>query len=245
MCVERVQSFWYGKDLPTFARLCMASFLDYGHRYRLYVYRRPDNVPFGVDLHDASEILPESEVFYYKNPDGSNRSVAAFANLFRYALLRARGGWWVDTDVLRTDGVFPRDELLLGWEDDERICNAILRAPQGHALIAEAERRALAAGTELEWGQTGPALVTALVSEMGLGGAVRALGDLYPTRPDEFRLPTMAEGRDESERRAQATPLFHLWHEMFRIEGDRRLNSPEPGSFLAERYARHGVFPKF
>ena len=179
-------------------------------------------------------------MFYYKNPDGTNRSVAAFANLFRHFLLEKKGGWWVDADVLRLDAPLPRGELVLGKEDDVLVCNAIMKAPVGHPLIVQATRRALAAGTDLAWGQTGPQLLTALVAELAIGPLVRPRGVLFPICPQQYALPATVEGRSELMALTKGAPFLHLFHEMFRSNGDPRLNAPEQGSFLFDLNAFHG-----
>lgn len=218
--------------------MCMRSFLARGDRFHLYAYRKL-SAPFGVTLVDANTILPQSSVFHYKNPDGTNGSVAAFANLFRYCLLEKKGGWWVDADVVRLDAPLPRGEFVLGKEDDATVCNAIMKAPVGHPLIVQAKRRAAAAGTDLTWGQTGPRLLTALVAELGMEPLVKARGVLFPICPQQYPLPATAEGRSELMALTQGAPFLHLFHEMFRSNGDPRLNAPEQGSFLFDLNAFH------
>jgi hypothetical protein len=235
------QTFWHGEQLPDFVALCLSSFLDHGDHIRLFTYRKV-KVPFGVEVVDASEILPQSAVFYYKNEDGTDRSVAGFANLFRYTLLRARGGWWVDTDVLRLGGPLPSEELYLGWEEPDLIGNAILWAPPQHELMSRAEDEARAAGVNLIWAQTGPKLVTRLTSELGLLPLVKPLGVVYPIAGDDFALSASADGFDRVARATAGVPFLHLWNEMFRLFWKDGLSSPEPGSFLARKYAEHGTF---
>jgi len=232
------QSFWHGPELPRFVRMGMRSFLARGDRFHLYAYKK-FSVPFGVTLIDANAVLPQSSVFYYKNPDGTNRSVAAFANLFRYCLLEKKGGWWVDADVLRLDAPLPRGELVLGKEDDVLVCNAIMKAPAGHTLIVQAKQRALAAGRDLTWGQTGPQLLTKLVAELGIEASVKPRGVVFPICPQQYALAAAAEGKAELARLTKGAPFLHLYHEMFRANADRRLNAPEEGSFLFDLYAFH------
>ena len=165
-------------------------------------------------LIDVSTVLPESSVFYYKNPDGTNRSVAALTNLFRYCLLEKKGGWWFDTDVLRLDAPLPCGEVVLGKEDDVLVCNAIIKAPVGHPVIVQAKRRALAAGTDLTWGQTGTNLLTALAAELGMAALVEPRG-ILPICPQQYALPATAEGRSELTAVTKSAPLRrsfgHAW----------------------------------
>jgi len=233
------QSFWHGGDLPKFAKLCLTSFIDHGDRIRLYSYR-PLEVPKGVELGDASTILPVERVFYYRNPDGSNSSVSAFANLFRYVLLARHGGWWVDADVLRLDGPCPEEDLHFGCEREGFVCSAILKAPAGHALMREAEARAHAAGTDLEWGATGPRLLTAIVEELGWQALVHPFGRTYRTDYSQYFLATTAAHFKTMEELTEGAPFLHLWHEMFRRTGIDHLNAPEAGSFLASKFKAHG-----
>src|SRR6185369_12125094 len=133
--VQRFQSFWFGENITQYQRLAMKSFVDFGHRYILYAYRK-FGVPAGVELRDAAELLPEPRVFFYGDKAGVGRgSVAGFSNLFRYHLLRRLGGWWVDADVVCLSGTVPSDEIFLGWECENLIGNAILRFPKEHRFI--------------------------------------------------------------------------------------------------------------
>ena len=77
-------------------QLSIASFLQNGHEYHLYVYDAVRNVPARAVIKDANEVLPASRIFQYKD----QASYAGFANFFRYKLLLEHGGWWVDTDVI-------------------------------------------------------------------------------------------------------------------------------------------------
>ena len=236
--MELFQSFWHGADLPRHGHLCLSSFTAHGDRYRLYAYRKFE-VPAGIELADASQILPEASVFFYKNPDGTDRSVAAFANLFRYALLNRRGGWWVDTDVLRLDGPLPEGRLHLGREQNGLIGNAILKTPPVHPLTIALEERARAAGTDVTWGQTGPYLLTRIVEELGLQDEIKPFGVTYRTNYLEYLLATSAEGLEAISQAVTDAPFLHLWHEMFRFSEHNGLDDPEPGSFLARQYQAH------
>ena len=91
-----IQSLWIGDRLSTMERLCITSFLEHGHPFHLYVYDEVANVPRGVILEDATEIMPRDKIFRYKEHD----SVSGFSNLFRYKLLLERGSYWVDSDEI-------------------------------------------------------------------------------------------------------------------------------------------------
>src|SRR4051794_17882417 len=86
---EPVQSLWIGPELSVMEQLSIRSFLANGHPFHLYVYSDVRGIPDGADVRDAREILPESMIFQYSE----YKTVAGFANYFRYKLLLDRGGW--------------------------------------------------------------------------------------------------------------------------------------------------------
>ncbi|MGD0730703.1 MAG: hypothetical protein ABR956_05525, partial [Terracidiphilus sp.] len=212
--MARFQSFWYGDVMPPCQTLCMKSFIDHGHEYDLYSYVSPA-VPSGVRLMDANEILPRSEVFFYRRGVGRG-SVSCFSNLFRYRLLEIRGGWWVDADVVCLSSNVPEGETFLEREDEERICNAVMKFPKGHAFVEMLYEKSREAGKDLEWGQTGPQLVSTLAKEMGLWDQAQAQGCAYPIHWTEAFLTVTRSGRRAAIEKTQSASFLHLWNEVFR-----------------------------
>src|ERR1700686_5215359 len=110
-----IQGLWIGSELSTLEQLSIASFLQNGHEYHLYVYDLPKHVPVGTVVRNANEILPSSSIFQYRE----YQSYAGFANFFRYKLLLERGGWWVDSDtVCPKQFNFPEEHVFA-----TEICN--------------------------------------------------------------------------------------------------------------------------
>jgi hypothetical protein len=240
-CVEKFQSFWFGDELGLYPRLAMKSFVDRGHSYVLYAYKKFD-VPNGIELRDAAEILPASRVFFYGDRAGIGRgSVAGFANLFRYALLQRFGNWWVDTDVVCISDTVPTTDLFTGWEDAQVLGNAILKFPAGHPLANALLEGAEQAGTDLAWGTTGPLLVTRLAREMGLADQMVAPAIAYPLRSFEALDMFIPSRRDALVCQMSDAPLLHLWNEEKRRAGLLPQVAPPPGSFMAELFERHKI----
>ena len=78
-------TLWISTDhtLPEIQHLSIQSMILTGHTVTLYAYEDLDNVPDGVKLKDANQIIDESEIFTYK--EGFNKgSYSGFANVFRY-----------------------------------------------------------------------------------------------------------------------------------------------------------------
>jgi mannosyltransferase OCH1-like enzyme len=110
-----VQGLWIGSELSAMEEMSIASFLMNGHEYHLYVYQDVENVPTGTVVKDASEVLPSSMIFQYRDFN----SYAGFSNFFRYKLLLERGGWWVDTDMICLQPFDFTDEYVFSSEISE------------------------------------------------------------------------------------------------------------------------------
>ncbi len=126
-----VNGLWIGQLSPLEQR-CLKSFVAQGHPYHLYTYEPIDSVPAGVTLQDASQILPQSQVFRNQNGKGKG-SLAAFSDLFRYKLLLERGGWWVDTDVFCLKPFDFTAPYVFGAED-KPVASGVLKMPRGCEL---------------------------------------------------------------------------------------------------------------
>jgi mannosyltransferase OCH1-like enzyme len=118
--------------------LCIESFLAHGHEFHLYAYETIANVPEGVKIFDANEILEHSDSYEIKKGFGA-KSKAPFADIFRLHLLYKKGGWWVDMDVicLKNFNELPSEVIASSLEIPEGDCGNInvLCFPPGHPFI--------------------------------------------------------------------------------------------------------------
>jgi hypothetical protein len=163
-----VNSLWLGERLTKLEILCASSFLKNGIGYNLYVYDPPLDVPKGVVLKDAAEILPRTKVFRYQAGTFNIGSVAGFSNLFRYTLIDRLGGWWVDTDHCCLEP-FPCDSDEIYFRKPTRdggfaIASGFFKAPAGSPVLRYCldvfSRKDV---TRLVHGETGPRLLTEAV----------------------------------------------------------------------------------
>jgi len=237
--VALFQSFWFGDVVPLCQTLCMKSFVDRGHEYDLYSYSE-QVVPKGVRQQDANQILPRDDVFFYRRGEGAG-SVAGFANKFRYRLLMLRGGWWVDTDVLCLSSTEPKGDTFFAREDEHRIGSAILKFPRNNSTICALYEESLRAGKDLFWTQTGPLLITTLAMEAGLWGRAEVPNIAYPIHYNDWLLPVQAATQAAAQENIRSASFLHLWNEAFRRGNSLALDSPEPGSLLADFYEKHDV----
>ncbi len=149
-------------------RLSIVSFLRNGHEYHLYVYEDLPNIPAGAVVKDANEILPASRIFKYKH----RPSYAGFANHFRYLLLLRFGGWWADTDIVCLRPFDFSDEYVFASEvagNEILANNGIIKAPAGSEVMDYAARVCEAKDPQqLVWGETGPRLLTEMLTKFDL-----------------------------------------------------------------------------
>lgn len=95
----QINSLWISGPLKPINYLTIKSFQDHGHEFILWSYDLTLDVP--CEVRDAREILPESEIFYYKNMNGGGNQwkFGGIAERLKAELLYAIGGWHVDLDV--------------------------------------------------------------------------------------------------------------------------------------------------
>lgn len=233
-----VQSLWIGERLTALERLSLASFVRHGHPVDLYTYEAVAGVPDGVRVRDAGAILPASAIFRYgPESGGGDGSVASFANLFRYTLLAARGGWWVDTDVVCLRPLDLTAAHCFGWQDDQRVNVAIMRTPPQSRLAVTLRDRAHALGTNLLWGTSGPNLMTAVVRELEMTSDALAPDAFYPIHHSEAASLFAADPDGRVARRLDGPYTVHFWNELARRNGVDK-DADHPASSPFERLKR-------
>jgi hypothetical protein len=213
---EVIQGLWIGSRLSVMEQLSIASFLANGHHYHLFVYDVPENVPAGVVINDANEILPRSRVFQYKQ----QASYAGFSNFFRYKLLLERGGWWVDTDTICVKPFDFSGEYVFSSEMDkgvEVINSGMIKAAPRSDVMAYAWDVCESKDPErLAWGETGPRLIAEAVTKYSLQSYRQPYYVFCPLSYLEWqRVIEPGSGMLFDER----THAIHLWNEMWRKAG--------------------------
>lgn len=159
-----VSSLWVGGPLGFVQRLCLKSFVHYGHKISLYVYDMDMEVPDGVVKLNAEDIVPSDKIFNYHG------QLAAFSDYFRYKMIQKTGAMWVDADTLCLSESFFEDEpFVFIKESDYLIAGGILKMPKDHEMTARINKKAekllpalKEAQTDLKWASLGPLLLTDL-----------------------------------------------------------------------------------
>ena len=134
-------TFWYGRSLRTIDAVCLASMVRTGMRVKLFSHEPVDNLPAGVEPHDATPYLP-LEVFQRLNPAGIDAvAIQQFSDIFRIMLMKHGEGFWLDTDVLLLRPfAFPADRPYVARENAQRVGVSAMYFPADHPVIGEFER---------------------------------------------------------------------------------------------------------
>jgi hypothetical protein len=256
-----LNSLWVGSELSYLERLCLQSALHHGHRFRVYSYT-PDelgHVPAGVEVRDASEVMPREKLISYAEcPNG----VALGANLWRYHLLAKGLGFWCDLDLVFVRPFDFSQPYVLGWEYEGWINNAVMFAPKDSEFVRDlfaltrpnvrppwfGPRRSLEFYwrrwrngylrlEDMPWGTYAAGLVTHIVKKRRLQPYVANPRVFYPVRWSEARL-VYEEAALVNAKIAQDTRAVHLWHSRL---GELVRSPPAAGSWIAQQCERYGV----
>lgn len=243
-------ALWMGTKLGPIERACLLSFAEAGHRVDLYTYEELLNAPHGVNVVDASALLPRETVVRHRSTD----SYSLFSNRFRYALMKAGRGMWIDCDLLCLQPV-QDSAFIFGRQDDRLINGAILKLPQDHQVLndliamfetenwippwARLDHRVRywidyriddEFGIEdMPWGTFGPAALTHFLGCHELSGEAQPADVFYPIGWREVALLADPDRAAFSARITARTRCIHLWHQSL---ASRNVTA-KAGSFLA------------
>ncbi|HIF9091538.1 TPA: hypothetical protein ACX6NR_000468 [Photobacterium damselae] len=251
-----IRTLWIGGSLSRLEKICLASFLYHGHRVVLYVYDKVDNLPRGVEVADASEIVPKDKIFTYGKITGQGKgSYAGFANYFRYKMLLIHpNSFWVDADVICLKPFLLEDELVFCYESQTTINNAVIGSKnKGHKLFYELieycenpfkikkwdtikimmkklyGRFWGKCKTEfIPWGLTGPKALSGYVFKLNLEKYSVASPFYYPILPSNWKDIFLDENINISD--LGDAYSIHLWNEYLRRDGIDKNQKMNPNS---------------
>jgi len=242
-------TFWHG-PLDPLTYTCLSSFAYHGAPLRLYCYDPPNEVPEGVMLFDAAEIVADRGLIE-RYPVRGRPSISKFSNHFRYQLIRKTGACWVDSDILCLRKPDLADQpILFGRQTDDagiwEMNGAVLKLPRRHPMLAELHARARAeVDIDTPWGVLGPMLITELARKHGLDGAAQPRHRFYPLKPGEFWKALLPENRAEVKTLARDATFLHLWHELYQRSKYKKLVAPAKGSYLHDACKTFGTVGRF
>lgn len=233
-----VHALWVGRELGALSRCCLKSFVMRGHEVRLHTYGDINDVPDGVTIFNAREIIAEKNIIKHKKTG----SYALFSDLFRYQLLKQQDGIYIDCDVYCLKPLsLPASGYLFGFEEDNRINGAVLALPKDSKLLdsllnaaydpffvppwyKKSKRRRLKLKkhlglgksiAEMPWGVIGPDAITYFAKEQQLFSEAQPIDMFYPVhyRCMQYLLDGQLQLDDVV---TQRTVAVHLYNEMLR-----------------------------
>lgn len=200
-----INMFWDGPLLGAVHAACARSFLRHGHRVIMHCYDLPSDLPEGIEVFDATQIMPRSDLI----ANTETGSVSLGTNRYRYRLLRAGMGIYADCDMYCLRPIDDED-YIFGWEDSRLINGACLKYPADSALAdmlvaatgteyytqEEPDRRrdkymmrakrvfgrgpSVSSVRDLPWGVWGPHLLTRTIRDLGLKEKAKPIDRFYP-----------------------------------------------------------------
>lgn len=258
-----IASFWHG-PLSWLERLCIASFVKRGHPFHLYTYEEVDGLPKGAERRDANQVLPRDELFFYKG----HGTPGVFSDYFRMMLMRQSRGIWADCDVYCVKPLADMGDYIFSYERPGSINGAVLRIPADAPLLDDlisiftdksrplfephlptfrrlevATKRLFGnpVGPEfMQYGATGPFMLTYYVPKHGLTHLVQPAEVFYPVA--YTGIPALMQpGSDIEKLITPKTRGVHIWRSQLTNRGRAGINTPEPDSALAKLCAIEGI----
>jgi hypothetical protein len=265
------QFLWIGEWLSPIERLCLTSFRDWGWRTILYIFQPIANIPDGIEVRAAHEIIAEDQIFEDKFGEFPGRSFTAFADLFRLELLARRGGWWFDMDMVAVRGperyrslceTYVASTWEMHWR--QHAINCAMYAPPFHPLMIAMrdEATALIKKRDFEFADTGPHLLERTLRERSMADCIAPFWEFCPYPWRQIRMTCSGSNREllinlarlikhlvreridpnfKSGRVRAGTTAVHLHNEIWRRAGISKSGPFHPLSFVGRALRRHGI----
>lgn len=252
-------ALWVDGRLGYIEYICLKSMVSCGHSVTLYTYGKLTNVPDGVTVKDANQILPRARLLRHKK----SGSYSLGSNIFRYELLQQRKVIWVDADIYCLKPIPWFDGYVFGWESDRTINGAVLGMPSDAAILSELEsyynarvflppwwshRRKInnilrsiigidKKAANVGWGVLGPKAITYFVKKTSTTAFAQKVSVFYPIPIDNIDEIFNPDATPENYIKAE-TLTVHLWNEM--IKQEKRKFPPE-GSYIHKLCIEQGL----
>ncbi len=265
---HQIAALWIGGPLSFLEQLCLVSYVAAGHHVKLYTYDGVTNVPPGIEVADAGEIMPVQKDVVHE----TSGSPAPQSDSFRYNMLaKLDRTIWADTDAYCLRPHVPREGHFHAWGDSKDIYSGVLALPRDSETLGrlieltadphrippflQGEKRAeleaaAARGTpmhagQMPWGVWGPMALTHYLKETGEVRFSMPPMTLYPVAFRDRRL-LLRPGWDASGQITEESLSIHFYGRRMR----RRIVTHEPGgiprprSVLGKLLKQHGIDPR-
>jgi len=263
----QIAALWMEGPLSFLEQLCLKSFVAAGHHVKLYHYGPLQNVPDGIELADANEVLSRANFLTHERTG----SPALHSDLFRYNLLQKNDRTiWADTDAYCIKKFVTPNGHFHGWESKNQVNGGVLGLPQDSETLRElleftqdeyavppwfspskqAELQALKEkgegvhASQLEWGIWGPRAITWFLQKTGEIKYSSPRHVLYP-------LPFRFAGFSMNPRHTRKVENFikedtlslHLWGRRIRNVTAKYNGRPEQDCYISNLLKKHDIDP--
>ena len=234
-----IQSLWVGGRLSIIEVLCIKSFVDNGHEFHLYSYEQDINaLKAGAIIKDANEIIPLEEVY----KDVAN-TYTSFANWFRYKLLYAKGGWWVDMDVICLKNFNFKDDYCFTTEVYFNLGvrqtianNAIIKSPPKAEFLKDMiEEMGKVNLTKAPWGIFGSRFLEKILKNYESEQYIQPTYVFCPINWHETELFF----KDKIEMTFDHCHAIHLWNNIWSKKGINKAARFNPSSLIEKLKSKY------
>ncbi len=261
----RIGALWIGERLSFIEQLCLKSFVDAGQNVSLYTYGPVENVPDGVKVADASDVLAMDKVIRHTRTG----SPAPQADRFRYHLLAQEDRMiWADTDAYCVRPFASKSGHFHGWESPHHVNNGILGLPPDSETLRElieftsdefaipewlssAEQDRLKAARDAgspvsvgdqQWGAWGPKALTHFLHKSGEIRHSLPREALYPIS-FKNRAALVKPGRGAERFITPETYSIHFYGRRMRNRIADEGGVPDETSLIGRLLKKHGITP--
>ena len=261
-----IAQLWIGGALTYMEQLCAVSFRDAGHHVKMYTYGEVQNIPDGIEICDANEIMPMGPVIAHKRTG----SPAPQADKWRYNMLaKTDDQIWADTDAYCVKKFTTPNGHFHGWESQHHINNGVVGLPADSETLAglidftsdeyaipdwfDPELRAEMARKKAEgnpvhvgeqsWGVWGPQALTHFLHKTGEHKYAMPADALFPVSFKKRRM-MLKPNADLSHYITDNTLSIHFWGRRMRMRIiEREGGEPHPDSLIGKLLKKHGIVP--
>lgn len=218
-------ALWVGENLPNFQKLCLSSFIENSFEVNLFTYNEVTNLPKGIKILDANDIVPKNKIFIKETFLG--KSLAAFSDFFRYEMFnKIPDSIWIDCDIfcLSSDwkGYLDQENIFVSQGIGDLV-GSILKIKNNSDILQEfisESNRLKDSDMSKTWGDIGPDLITRIVMDNNLESFIINYENIYSPEYDIDSI-TKKENLEKSLKIIQSEGVFAIvfWNSSLRSKG--------------------------
>lgn len=221
-----VHCLWFDTPISKLEKNCFKSWVENDYECWVWSYDELD-VPDGVILKDANEILPNSKIFRYQSGNYGLGSVSGFSNFFRYKALFEYGGIWADADMYCLKRLPNHPFIFI--QEPQFIATCLFAVPKNSEIM----RMCWEACTEFEtttlsWATSGPILLNNMINKLRMNQHIYSPNKFIPVMWLEIEKLLTPPALD-----LNGCYSLHFWHQQMKEKGYDK-NSDYSGSTYAQ-----------